>query len=404
MKAKVPPTSPKRKQEKERRDVDQFLSESDQFMQPMKPRSIGTILILSIIAGLVSGVLGTLLLTSLALNQPEAPVWGWLGISFPEREREIIVRENGTQVNVSDLLNTVGPAVVAFTSQPGNLLERDITGNGLLVSTDGYVASVDGVSLSSGYAVLGDDTVTALTGTSATDPASPFTTLRVDDDGLTVAQFIPPDELSIGTPLVVLRRTAQGDLEYRETRLGLQDVLPRSDGAEFYLSTEIYARRHTIDDVFDSTFLGAPVFTTQGQAVGLLVRPEQGIVLPMEFLTPVLPRLLKEGVFERVRVGMRYFDITAMPGLSKEIRGTQTSGAVLQGDGEQRITAIAPGSPAETADFASGDIITEVNGQALSRPEELTSALQRFTVGETATFSVLRNGESLEIDVTLGSQ
>lgn len=405
MKAKISPTSPKRQNKEENDAVDKFLEANTQFVQPTKPRSIFTILIIGLFGGFVAGVLGVLLLTSLALGQPDAPLWGWFGITFPaaqeQQEQEVVIREQQQKSDVSDLLSTIGPAVVALSSQSQNILDRDITGSGLIIASDGYVASVDGVSLEGTTSgIVGNNAVFSVEGTALEDPASPLTAFRLDAQSLSVTTFVSPENLRIGDALMVLRRTAQGTLQYRTTPLVTANALPHADGADFFLSTEMYTRRHQVEPL-PAEYRGAPVFTFGGEAVGLVSDPEAGTIVPIELLTPVLPRLLQNHTFERTRAGIRYMDLSVMPAPAEN--DAARSGALLAGDADRGIIAVAAGSPAEEAELVSGDRITAVNGVPLASPEELTTALQRFDVGQSVELTVVSDGSTEKRTVVLGS-
>ena len=65
---------------------------------------------------------------------------------------------------------------------------------------------------------------------------------------------------------------------------------------------------------------------------------------------------------------------------------------------------IVPGSPAEQAGLEAGDIITAVNGQALDGQHPLDLVTSQLAPGQTVTLEVLRDGQTLTIQVTLGTR
>jgi serine protease Do len=52
--------------------------------------------------------------------------------------------------------------------------------------------------------------------------------------------------------------------------------------------------------------------------------------------------------------------------------------------------------------IVGGDIITALNGQAVSGMQDLLTLLQQFAPGQTVTLTILRNGTQMDVRVTLG--
>ncbi len=65
------------------------------------------------------------------------------------------------------------------------------------------------------------------------------------------------------------------------------------------------------------------------------------------------------------------------------------------------ITQVMPGTPAADAGLHFGDIITSVNGDVVDAERTLADRITAYESGDTVTLSVLRGGETLEIEVTL---
>jgi membrane-associated protease RseP (regulator of RpoE activity) len=66
------------------------------------------------------------------------------------------------------------------------------------------------------------------------------------------------------------------------------------------------------------------------------------------------------------------------------------------------ITEVIPGSPAETAGVQAGDIVTAVDGEAVT-VETFADSILDNAIGDEVVFTITRAGESQDITVTLGS-
>jgi S1-C subfamily serine protease len=51
-----------------------------------------------------------------------------------------------------------------------------------------------------------------------------------------------------------------------------------------------------------------------------------------------------------------------------------------------------------------GDIITEINGEAISVDNPLLNVLFAYQPGDTVELTVLRDGETTQVEVTLGTR
>jgi S1-C subfamily serine protease len=94
-------------------------------------------------------------------------------------------------------------------------------------------------------------------------------------------------------------------------------------------------------------------------------------------------------------------------GIDPEDLGQDPFGQGRQGPGAQQSVqqpAIVAGSPAEAAGLAEGDIITDVNGVALTATNPLDLVASQLVPGQTVTLEVLRNGQAITLTITLGTR
>ncbi len=83
-------------------------------------------------------------------------------------------------------------------------------------------------------------------------------------------------------------------------------------------------------------------------------------------------------------------DIAAQEGLDVE------QGALIE--------QVYDGTPAADAGLQAGDVVTEVDGEAVDAEHTLSDRLSDYEAGDTVTLTVLRNGDEQSIDVTLGAR
>jgi putative serine protease PepD len=67
------------------------------------------------------------------------------------------------------------------------------------------------------------------------------------------------------------------------------------------------------------------------------------------------------------------------------------------------IAAVQPGSPAADGGLEDGDLVTAVDGDALTGFGDLGVIIRRHEPGDELTLTVQRGGEEQEVTVTLGS-
>ena len=67
------------------------------------------------------------------------------------------------------------------------------------------------------------------------------------------------------------------------------------------------------------------------------------------------------------------------------------------------VTYVLPDSPADEAGLEAGDIITALNGEAVTA-DELAEAVGALAVGDTVALAVLRDGEALDLEATLAER
>jgi hypothetical protein len=82
--------------------------------------------------------------------------------------------------------------------------------------------------------------------------------------------------------------------------------------------------------------------------------------------------------------------------------GLVLGGAVMGGG--VSITEVVAGSPADDAGLKEGDVVTRVDGQAVSSGQAVADAIAAKHPGDRITFTVRRDGQEKDVIVTLGER
>ncbi len=133
-----------------------------------------------------------------------------------------------------------------------------------------------------------------------------------------------------------------------------------------------------------------------------------GFAIPMAIVSKVAPQLISKGTAAHSYLGISGTTVSA------DVVSTLKLNAGQQG---VLVVSVVTGGPAAAAGLvpsaldasgtptAAGDIITAIDGKSITRFEDLVSYLSGSTQpGQVVTLSVLRNGKSADVKVTLGTQ
>ena len=140
---------------------------------------------------------------------------------------------------------------------------------------------------------------------------------------------------------------------------------------------------------------GGPLINIDGEVIGInamIIQPGTGIGFanPINTAKQILYDLIKTGKVVRPWLGISAQDLT--PELSEHFKVKEKEGVV--------VSQVHPGTGAEKAGLASGDIITSVDDKPIKNVGELVKEIQKRKVGQKVKLSVIREGKPLIIEVT----
>ena len=135
---------------------------------------------------------------------------------------------------------------------------------------------------------------------------------------------------------------------------------------------------------------GGPLLDLSGNVIGVNAQIESGgggsdgvgFAIPIDSVKSVSNTLIAGGKVQHAYLGIHVGDAPTR------------SGAV--------IGSVTADSPAAKAGLKAGDVITALDGNAITKADELTAAVTAHAPNEKVTVTVTRNGKSQQIDVTLG--
>jgi S1-C subfamily serine protease len=166
---------------------------------------------------------------------------------------------------------------------------------------------------------------------------------------------------------------------------------------------------------------GGPLLNSSGAVIGVnaYYRPSTpiggsvgiGFAIPVDEVAMVVPALIAEGRYRHPWLGINGY--TILPELVEALdlpvqRGALIAGVVEDGPSEQAglrggAREVDVPSYAEPV-TAGGDIVLAIDGTEVAGMDDIITYLQRTTVGQVVTLTVLRDGEELAIDVELGER
>jgi len=318
------------------------------------------------------------------------------------------------------LYQQVLPGVVSIRTESAQGSGFVYDGEGHIITNQHVVdgASVVEISFSTGYkafgTIIGSDSAADVAVIKVDAPASEIHPLIIgNSDALQVGQAV----IAIGNPFGYSGTMTLGIIS------GLGRTQPSSmsaDGNGFFSTADIIQT----DAAINPGNSGGPLFNLNGEVIGInqsirtdnfnqatgnAVNSGVGFSLSINLVNHIIPTLIRDGKYEYPYLGISSSSELSLSEIEALGLNTYTGAYVI---------TVTPDGPADQAGIkagdtpsriqglnAGGDLIVAFDGKPVVTFDDLLSyLLTTKSPGEPVVLTVLRDGESIDITVTLGAR
>ena len=301
--------------------------------------------------------------------------------------------EHGKELSLQELYDQCSKSIVAIKGYQDGV-DGYYWGSGIILSKDGLILTNTHVieNCDTARVTLFDNSSYAATLVGA-DSTSDIAVLRIEATGLTPASFGDSAELAIGDKVAAIGNP-----------LGETFRMTLTDGIISAIDRGISYNGHSMTLLQTNTAInegnsGGALFNMYGQVIGVTNMKMMssyssiegiGFAIPSSTIAAVADSLMQYGeVRGRTAIGIT---VGAIP---ENVTSHYDLPTGLY------VSAVEEKSDAAAKGIQQGDIITAVNGSPASATSDILTVKNTLSVGDTITFTIWRDGETFDVDVTL---
>ena len=352
------------------------------------------------------GVSGVLLMQHLQAEEvEEVPAQDISYIMQGVRENsviELVKVETGklmtpAEVYAANVNSTVGITTSVTTNFWGYQSTSAASGSGFIISDDGYIlTNFHVVEESSSISVSmynGESYDATLIGY---DESNDIAVLKIEAEGLAPVILGDSNNLNVGDSVVAIGNPL-GELTFTLTSGAIS-----AKDREVTFSNNTTMNLLQTDCAINSGNSGGALFNLYGEVIGVTNAKygtsssssasidNIGFAIPINSIMNIVESIIEKGYISKPYIGISVLDVSAE---------TQQYG-IPAGAAVQSVTE---NGPAAQAGLQRGDVITAVDGKAMTSTE-LVSYIVASEIGQQIVFSIYRQGETLEVIVNVGEQ
>lgn len=371
----------------------------------------------TVVLPFISGILGATLVIGTCFGVPSIKnklLNNQHGIITTPTSSVITSDSQASKISITDYSDTsvavaesVLPSVVGITityqidSIFGTSTTSNATGSGIIISEDGYIVTnnhvISSESSSSFYVIekatgikinLYNDTETYDATVVGTDAYTDLAVLKIEKTGLTPAVLGNSNDVKVGEFVMAVGNPL--GMEYSVTS-GIVSAIDReveSDGSTY---TAIQT-----DAAINSGNSGGALVNKNGEVIGINTLKLAGtgiegigFAIPISSTTSVINQLIEYQTVKRPYIG---------------ILGSSVDSSVAKKYNIPEgiyVESVEKDSPAEKAELKVGDIITKIEGKAVTSVNELNKIKYTYNIGDTVKLTVHRDNQEIEITILL---
>ncbi|WP_250122179.1 HhoA/HhoB/HtrA family serine endopeptidase [Chroococcidiopsis sp. CCMEE 29] len=148
---------------------------------------------------------------------------------------------------------------------------------------------------------------------------------------------------------------------------------------------------------------GGPLLNQQGQVIGMntaIIGGAQGLgfAIPINRAQQIANQLIAEGRVTHPYLGVQMTTLT--PDLRETLSRDSNGRVQVQPNQGVVIVGVAQNSPAARAGLRTGDVIQQINGQAVKTAADVQQAVENSRIGVSLPLQVSRNGSNLTVSIS----
>jgi putative serine protease PepD len=337
----------------------------------------------------------------------------------PTTQAQSTPSTSGDESSVPDLYDSVRPSVVRVTTITSTRTafgtqQSEGLGSGIILDSEGYILTnfhvVDGATQLE--VTLGDES-SATAEVVGTDPAGDLAVIKADfpsDVTLSPATLGDSDQIrtgesviAIGNPFGLDGTVTEGIVSGLDRTLAEQQNRPLRELIQ-------------TDAAINPGNSGGPLVNFNGEVIGINTAIENpsgadvfsgiGYAIPINVAKQELSRLQAGETVVHARLGVSGQTVT--PTLAKELGLTVNEGVyVVEVDatgaaGEAGVKGAESAGQNALATPPGGDVITGIDSETTATFDALASYIDSKQPGDKVTLHIVRDGNKMDIDVTLG--
>lgn len=288
----------------------------------------------------------------------------------------------------------------AFSQLPQ---ERRLRGQG-----SGFIIDKSGIILTNAHVVDQADKVTVLLKDGRTfqgqvqgaDEVTDLAVVKIDGKDLPVAPLGDSTQVKVGDWAIAVGNPLGLD---NTVTLGIVSTLQRS-------SAQVGIPDKRLDFIQTDAAInpgnsGGPLLNSQGEVIGIntAIRPDAmgiGFAIPVNQAKAISTTLAKGDKVQHPYLGIRM--ITLTPQLATENNQDPNSPFMVPEVNGVLVAQVLPNTPAATAGMRRGDVVTEINGQAITTADQLQRVVENSGVNQALKIQVVRGSKTSILSVRTG--
>ena len=236
------------------------------------------------------------------------------------------------------------------------------------------------------------------------DPTSDIAVLKIEpgDATLTPIKIGDSSAVRVGQWVMTLG-TPYGESE--SVSVGIVSGISRTATVSLDSSEAYYVGMIQSDAMINSGSSGGAMVNADGEFIGMTTLSGSysgdwagmSYAIPSNYVIDIANQIIETGTVVHPQLG-----VTVSGLLDAYYEGYYNMGNDSSVIGAY-VAGVAEGSGAAEAGIQAGDIITHLNGNEIYSADDLIIQVRTHNIGDTVTLTVQRDGETLDIDVVLGS-